>query len=120
MINPPLLPVDRLVSTLDLVARESAHLIWSRRRLFSQPIDTAWVLALNVQPEQAERPEAYVSRFGRLQDTIADKLLPRFLQALAERPGSQIETLNHAERLGVVSEVTQWLEARQLRNKLIH
>lgn len=51
---------------------------------------------------------------------MADKLLPRWLLALAERPGSQIEVLNRAERLGVLEDVTAWLEARQLRNRLIH
>ena len=64
--------------------------------------------------------DAFVSRFGRMQDTIADKLLPRWLQALAERPGSQIDTLNRAEQLQVVANVSSWLEARKLRNRLVH
>ena len=66
----------------------------------------------------AERLEAFVSRFGRMQDTIADKLLPRWLLAQAETPGSQIETLNRAEKLGVLPDVEQWLEARKLRNHI--
>jgi hypothetical protein len=61
-----------------------------------------------------------VSRYGRLQDTLADKLLPRWLVALAEEPGSQIEVLNRAERLGVIEDVARWLEARQPRNRLVH
>ena len=68
----------------------------------------------------AERLEAFVSRFGRMQDTIAARLLPRWLTALAETPGSQIETLNRAERLNVVESVEDWLTARQLRNRLVH
>jgi len=110
----------RFLATLRIVAKESAHLEWSRQRLFSQPITPAWVDSLDKQPELAERLEAFVSRYGRLQDTIADKLLPRWLRALAERPGSQIEVLNRAEQLGVLEDVSQWLEARQLRNTLIH
>lgn len=55
-----------------------------------------------------------------MQDTIADKLLPRWLIAIAETPGSQIETLNRAEKLGVVESVDRWLEARALRNRLVH
>lgn len=70
--------------------------------------------------ERAERLEAFVSRFGRMQDTLADKLLPRWLSALAEPVGSQIENLNRAERLGVVEDTLQWLEARKLRNRLVH
>jgi len=110
----------RFLATLHIVAKISAHLEWSRQRLFSQPITPAWVDGLDTQPELAERLEAFVSRYGRLQDTIADKLLPRWLRALAERPGSQIEVLNRAEQLGVLEDASQWLEARQLRNNLIH
>lgn len=120
MSENPLLPVDRFLDTLTIVAREAMHLDWSRKRLFAQPIDTAWVAGLETDPELAERLEAFVSRYGRLQDTMADKLLPRWLLALAETPGSQIEVLNRAERLGVVDDVTSWLEARTLRNRLVH
>jgi hypothetical protein len=114
------LPIDRFLQTLDIVQREGKHLAYSWGRLYAQPIDSAWVCGLEANPELAERLEAFVSRFGRMQDTTADKLLPRWLLALAETPGSQIETLNRAERLGVVESVERWLEARKLRNRLIH
>lgn len=115
-----LLPQDRFLHTLEIVFREGKHLAYSWDRLYSQPIDLAWVSELEDRPELAERLEAFVSRFGRMQDTIAGKLLPRWLLALAETPGSQIETLNRAERLGVIESVERWLEARQLSNRLVH
>ena len=102
------------------MSREGGHLSYSWRRLFPAAIDAAWVAALAQDPEAAERMDAFVSRFGRMQDTIADKLLPRWLQALAERPGSQIDVLNRAEQLQVVVNVGNWLEARKLRNRLVH
>jgi len=114
------LPVDRFLQTLDVVTRQAEHLAYSRSRLFENRIDAGWVESLTENPELAERLEAFISRFGRMQDTIANKLLPRWLLALAETPGSQIETLNRAERLGVVDNVEQWLEARNLRNRLVH
>lgn len=120
MSDTPLLPVDRFLHTLTIVYREGCHLDYSRQRLFAEPIDTEWVRGLERAPELAERLEAFVSRFGRMQDTMADKLLPRWLIAQAETPGSQIEVLNRAERLGVLDDVEAWLEARQLRNRLIH
>jgi hypothetical protein len=46
--------------------------------------------------------------------------LPRWLIVLADTPGSQIETLNRAERLGIIENVEHWLEARKLRNKLVY
>ncbi len=115
-----LLPVDRFLHTLGIVQREGRHLAWSRERLFNEPVDTDWVRALESRPELAERVEAFVSRYGRMQDTMADKLIPRWLTALAEAPGSQIENLNRAERLGVIEDVDGWLEARGLRNALVH
>jgi len=120
VIAEPLSPVQRFLHTLQVVAREGRHLRYSWGRLFSQTIDADWVGRLEAEPELAERLEAFVSRFGRMQDTISGKLLPRWLLALAETPGSQIEVLNRAERLGVVSSTERWLAARQLRNRLIH
>ena len=102
------------------MSREGGHLSYSWHRLFPAAIDAGWVAALAQDPEAAERMDAFVSRFGRMQDTIADKLLPRWLQALAERPGSQIDVLNRAEQLQVVVDVGNWLEARKLRNRLVH
>ena len=120
MIPVPPEPVERFLHTLDVVAREGEHLAFSWQRLYAQPIDADWVRGLEQAPELAERLEAFTSRYGRMQDTIAEKLLPRWLNALAERAGSQIETLNRAERLGVIASVEHWLEGRKLRNRLVH
>jgi hypothetical protein len=114
------LPIARFLQTLEIVARKGKHLSYSWNSLFSQAIDAEWVRNLEQDPGCAERMEAFVSRFGRMQDTMADKLFPRWLLALAETPGSQIETLNRAERLGVLTSTEQWLEARNLRNRLVH
>lgn len=114
------LPVARFLHTLEIVAKEGRHLSYSWNNLSNQTIDVEWVIGLEQKPDCAERLEAFVSRFGRMQDTMADKLLPRWLLALAEVTGSQIETLNRAERLGVLSSTERWLEARNLRNRLVH
>jgi len=82
MLQPSLLPVDRFLSTLEIVRREGEHLAYSWRRLYAHPIDIDWIRRLKDEPEAAEQLEAFVSRFGRMQDTIADKLLPRWLLAL--------------------------------------
>lgn len=118
--NNRLLPEDRFLHALEIVYREGRHLSYSWGRLYAQSIDIAWVNGLDDNPELAERLEAFVSRFGRMQDTIAGKLLPRWLLTLAETPGSQIETLNRAEKLGVIESVERWLEAGKLRNRLVH
>ena len=120
MTDPLELARQRFLETFEVVGREGEHLAYSLGRLSSLRIDAEWVRSLERQPELAERLEAFVSRFGRMQDTIADRLLPRWLLALAEAPGSQIETLNRAERLGVLSSAESWLAARKLRNRLVH
>ena len=114
------LPVARFLQTLEIVAKEGRQLTYSWNRLFNQSIDVNWVENLEQNADCAEQMEAFVSRFGRMQDTMADKLFPRWLLALAETPGSQIETLNRAERLGVLTSTVRWLEIRNLCNRLVH
>ena len=81
------LPIVSFLHTLEIVEKEGRHLIYSWSHLFNQTIN------LDNHADCAEQMEAFVSRFGRMQDTMADKLFPRWLLALAETPGSQIETL---------------------------
>lgn len=116
------LPLDRFLWTLDIVEREGRHLCYSWQTLFDrkQEPDSDWVSSLEHRPEEAVLLDAFVSRYSRMQDTIADKLIPRWLQSLAEPLGSQIENLNRAERLGVLKSTEAWLEARMLRNLLVH
>lgn len=117
-----LLPIDRFLWTLEIVRREGHHLRYSWSSLFESGVtlDAHWVASLDQRPEEAVRLEAFVSRYSRMQDTIADKLIPRWLQSLAEHTGSQIENLNRAERLSVLESTESWLAARKLRNQLVH
>ncbi len=110
----------RFLATLEIVRRELNVLKYSHEKLFSFSVDRAWVESLDNNMKAAETLEAFVSRFGRLQDTIGDKLIPRALTALAEHPGSMLDNLNKAERLHWLEDVNAWLSARELRNKLVH
>lgn len=104
----------------EIFGDEAKVTLFGSRCLSKRKAVVEWVSNLEQNPLCAEQLEAYMSRFGRMQDTMADKLLPRWLLALAEAPGSQIETLNRAERLGVLSSTEKWLQARNLRNRLVH
>jgi hypothetical protein len=55
-------------------------------------MDAARAGTLRQDPEMSERVDAFVARFGRLQDTLGDKLLPRLLQWLAEPVGARPST----------------------------
>lgn len=61
-----------------------------------------------------------MARFGRLQDTIGDKLLPAFLGLMQETPATMLENLDRAERLKLIDSADEWLAIRKLRNRMIH
>jgi len=111
---------QRFIDTYRIVSREKRHLHYSCEKLFATELSTQNLTNLDSDPELAETIEAFASRFGRMQDTLAGKLFPRFLQAQAEPTGTQLETLHRMEKLGLVDNVEHWLEARELRNKLVH
>jgi len=64
--------------------------------------------------------DAFVARFGRLQDTLGDKLLPAWLAAHGEKTATFIENLDRAEQLGLVEDAQAWIDMRRLRNQMIH
>ncbi len=73
----------RLQFLVRVVGKECRHLAATDQRLFLTPFGRDDVRRLETDPDLAERVEAFVGRFGRLQDTVGDKLLP----ALLARPG---------------------------------
>ena len=101
--------------------REGArHLATTTERLFTVPFTPQRVADLEHEPDLAERVDAFVSRFGRLQDTLGDKLLPVLLSALGEKTAAVIDNLDRAERLGLIPSAEQWMEMRKLRNQMVH
>ena len=74
---------ENALLALELARKEAAHLQYSHRTLFAQSIDATWVQQLGKRDDLAEKVEAFVSRFGRLQDHLGEKLIPRFAALLA-------------------------------------
>lgn len=105
---------------LDLARKEAAHLQYTHRTLFAQPIDAAWVQQLATRDDLAEKIDAFVSRFGRLQDHIGEKLVPRFAALLGEAPKSILDILAYAEKMQWVESAEVFIGARKLRNLLVH
>lgn len=103
------------------VAEKEAHYLQETdARLFAEPLTAESLRHIAEDPLLAERLDAFVSRFGRLQDTLGDKLLPTLLDAMAEQKGAAIENLDRAEKLGWLESVDTWLEMRKLRNQMVH
>ncbi|BAU56993.1 hypothetical protein LRD18_13030 [Halorhodospira halochloris] len=55
-----------------------------------------------------------------MQDTIGDRLIPSLMRDILETPGSTLDNLNRMEKLGILAAVSDWVEARNLRNRLVH
>ena len=113
-------PGDKLRFLAETVLAEVALLRITDGRLFAAPMDADRAASLRRDIDLAERVDAFVARFGRLQDTLGDKLLPAVLLWLAEPVGPAIDNLARAERLGWVSSAADWIECSQLRNLMIH
>ncbi len=105
---------------LDLAQKEAKHLHYSQTTLFALPINLDWVHSLSHQPELAEKVEAFVSRFSRLQDHLGEKLLPRMAALVGENSKTFLDTLAIAEKIDLLVSADAFIAARKLRNALVH
>lgn len=112
--------LTRLEFLARVANREARHLELTDGRLFASPFTAERAASLESDIDLAERVEAFIGRFGRLQDTLGDKLLPALLAALGEPVGAQLDNLDRAERLGLIVSAETWFAARQLRNQMVH
>ena len=103
-----------------ITEKEACYLGRTADRLRALTIDLQWVESLDNNDEHSEMLDAFVSRYGRLQDMLGDKLLPAMLRASLEKMGSQLDNLLRAEKLGWIDSTQTWIEIRELRNKLVH
>jgi len=110
----------RLQFLVRVVRKECQHLASTDQRLFANAFTLTQVQQLETDPDLAERVEAFVGRFGRLQDTVGDKLLPLLLTALGEKTAAAIDNLDRAERLGLIHSTDEWISMRNLRNQMVH
>jgi hypothetical protein len=110
----------RLQFLARVAAKESKHLQSTDERLFSPGFTAATVSTLETDPDLAERVDAFVGRFSRLQDTLGDKLIPAYLSALGEHIGAVLDNLDRAERLGLIHSADEWMTMRKIRNQMVH
>ena len=111
---------SRLAFLIRVVDKEVRHLDYADHQAFASPLTLETVQALEDNPELALKLEAFTSRFCRLQDTLGDKLLPALLKALGESDAALLINLDRAEKYGWLASADEWINLRQLRNKMIH
>ncbi|MGZ8162931.1 MAG: hypothetical protein ACXWTT_08700 [Methylobacter sp.] len=109
----------RLQFLVRVVGKECQHLMTTDQRLFGGLLTLTQAARLDEDPDLAERVEAFIGRFGRLQDTVGDKLLPLLLTALGEKTSAAIDNLDRAERLGLLISADEWMNMRNLRNQMV-
>lgn len=121
-MNTRLEGLVRLEQLLQVVAKENNLLQSVRKRLLPPgAVPTKeWLEALLQDPDATDRLEAFASRFSRMQDTIIDKVIPVLFRVAGEIPGTAIDNLNRAERLGFITNTNEWIAMRRLRNRLVH
>ena len=117
-IEPP--ERARLNQLADTAGRELEHLQITTGRLFAVPFTADELEERCRDVDFAERMDAFVARFGRLQDLLGDKLLPAWLRAMQEPPSTVMEMLDRAEKLGLLRSADEWVALRKLRNRMVH
>lgn len=111
---------ERLRFLQEVTRLEVRYLAQTDARLFPALMTEAQAINLPNEPDLAERVDAFVARFGRLQDNLGDKMLPAVLRWLGEPVGPAIDNLARAERWGWLGSADDWMRVRQLRNQMIH
>ena len=84
-------PSDKLRFLAESVLAEAALLQITDGRLFATSMAAQRAASLGQDIDLAERVDAFVARFGRLRDTVGDKMLPPVLAWLAEPVGPAID-----------------------------
>lgn len=105
---------------LELASKEAEHLAYTHRTLYAHEIDLPWVQLLSQRDDLSEKIDAFVSRFGRLQDHIGEKLIPRFAALVGENTKTMLDALAFAEKMGWLDDAEVFFGARKLRNLLVH
>ncbi len=112
--------LERLRHLCDVVEREIQHLLLTDSGLFQTPFTPQRAADLANNNAEAERVDAFVARFGRLQDTTGDKLLPALLRLAGHTPGPALDNLNLVEKWGWLASAQAWQDTRWMRNQMIH
>jgi hypothetical protein len=115
-VSPAYLPehVPAFVRALEIAEREARALEASWNGLNQMDLGVEQLDQLEPDASLAISIEAFAARFGRLQDHLGEKLIPRLLLLLGEVPGPLLDNLNRAERLGILENALDGLTWRKL------
>ncbi|QXP88918.1 hypothetical protein KW112_02840 [Methylococcus capsulatus] len=112
--------MPRLQFLARVVRKECRHLAITDQCLFGNLFTVEQAAHLEEDSDLAERVEDFFGRFGRLQDTLGDKLSPLLLAALGEKTSAVIDNPDRAERSGLLGSADAGLTMGKLRNQMVH
>ena len=72
--------------------------------------------------EKIKTIDTFIYRFIKLQDMMGDKLFKIFLDDIGEYKDSMslLDMLDKLEKFEIITDASNWMEYRKLRNKLTH
>jgi hypothetical protein len=73
-----------------------------------------------INSEHKKTVDAFLLRFGRLQDMLGSKIFRGILLMGGEEVGSVIDILNKMEKFGIIGSADEWLSIRESRNNVVH
>lgn len=115
-------PETILLDTLQVAERMHSHLQRSYHQIASLvPVQARQIP--NLGNDDIDKLDLYLSRFGKLQDFMVNKLFRALARASLEDTSqdvSLLDTLNRMAKFGVIEDLEQWLKARLLRNAFAH
>ena len=108
-------PKALLQANLDDLLRAKKHLDYSYRQIISYDAEFE-----EYNEEQLETVEAFTSRFARCADLLVNKVL-RSLDRYELKPGGTLlDVINRAEKRGIISNVGELREMKDIRNIIAH
>ncbi len=103
-----------LQSELQLMDKASEYLSYSYKRC--QAI--AHQESYNI--EELDYFESLTSRFARLSDLLIQKIFRLIEQLDLENPGTVRDRINQAEKKGLITNASEFIDIRELRNSIAH
>jgi hypothetical protein len=83
------------------------------------PLTTAFVR--DATDEDKDLMDAFVHRYGKLQDMLGAQLFRSVLLLdLEDPPASMMDLVNAVAKRGIVDDLAEWAELRKTRNRLVH
>lgn len=97
---------DSLASALTRLGEES-------------PLTAAFISSAT--PEDKDLMDAFVHRYGKLQDMLDAQLFRSILLIdLEDPPASMVDLVNAVAKRGIVDDLNEWSDLRKTRNRLVH